>query len=211
MDRIRELVYQIRDNKKMLKMAAAIIVIIAAVLLFEMKENNDTISISEADKQSDMTKNSEASLEKASIYVDVSGEVKSPGVYKVDKDSRIFEAIDQAGGLTQKADTTGINQAELVKDGQKILVPSKVQAGSTSSASSGIQQGSSTGNGNDLISINSAGSSDLQRIPGVGPVMAEKIISYREENGGFKALDDLKNVSGIGDKTFAKMKKMIRL
>ena len=95
-----------------------------------------------------------------------------------------------------------INQAELVTDGQKILIPSKMEEGASAEETAGTEK--STDNGK--ININQADSTMLQEIPGVGPATADKIIQYREVNGRFQTIEDLKNVSGIGDKTFEKMK-----
>lgn len=209
MEKIRELAVKLKENNKPLKIAAVIIVVIAAVLVFAVKGNSDTISIEDAHAAKD-TAAEESSETKAKVYVDVGGEVESPGVYEVDKDARIYEVIDKAGGLTGKADTTDLNQAEVVKDGQKIVVASKVE--SSGSGSQGTPSGASTSAaGNGLININTADSTELQKITGIGPVMAGKIITYREENGRFSKIEDLKNVSGIGDKTFAKMKNKVTI
>ncbi|NLD11395.1 helix-hairpin-helix domain-containing protein [Aminicella lysinilytica] len=211
MEKIRELAVKLKENNKPLKIAAVIIVVIAAVLVFAVKGNSDTISIEDAHAAKD-TAAEESSETKAKVYVDVGGEVESPGVYEVDKDARIYEVIDKAGGLTGKADTTDLNQAEVVKDGQKIVVASKVESSGSGSGSQGTPSGASTSAaGNGLININTADSTELQKITGIGPVMAGKIITYREENGRFSKIEDLKNVSGIGDKTFAKMKNKVTI
>lgn len=207
MDKIRELAVKLKENNKPLKIAAVIIIVIAAVLVFALKGNSDTISIDDANTAKDKT-TEESSESTSKVYVDVGGEVESPGVYEVSKDARIYEVIDKAGGLTGKADTTDLNQAEVVKDGQKIIVASKVA--DTGSGSQGTSAGATvSAPSNGLININTADSTELQKITGIGPVMAGKIISYREENGRFSKIEDLKNVSGIGDKTFAKMKSKV--
>ena len=122
MDKLRGIYLKAKDNKKILKMIAVIMIIIAAVLFFEAKGNSDTISLEEA-KKTNTTSGEAQKTETALVYVDIGGEVKSPGVYKVAKNSRIFEVIEKAGGLTKKADTSTINQAESVKDGQKVQIP----------------------------------------------------------------------------------------
>jgi competence protein ComEA len=105
-----------------------------------------------------------------------------------------------------EADTGTINQAEILSDGQKIYIPTKQEM--ISGNSGGNFAGSITRQ-SGLININTADSAALQEIPGVGPATAEKIISYRNENGKFNTIEDIKSVSGIGDKTFEKMKKKI--
>lgn len=129
--------------------------------------------------------------------------------------TRLFEVIKVAGGLTDEAFTEQINQAEVVVDGQKVVIPSfEDNNGTAAFGSSGNIGG--TGEpaalGKDSqgrININLADSSVLQEIPGVGPATAEKIIAYREENGKFSQIEDIKMVSGIGNKTFQKMKDKI--
>ena len=142
------------------------------------------------------------------MYVDISGCVKSPGIYKIKRNTRLFEVIELAGGLTKDADYNGFNQAEHIEDGDKIIIPAKNQESDSASASQG---NNATASNNGKININTADSAALQEIPGVGPATAEKIISYRETNGRFRNKEDLMNVSGIGEKTFEKMKDMITI
>ena len=144
---------------------------------------------------------------KNAVIIDISGEVDSPGVYMLQDGSRIFDAVEAAGGLTKDADINYINRAEPLVDGMKIYIPSvketgEVTAGSQQSAGVGARTfaGSSY---SSLININTANSEELQRIPGVGP---EKIIAYRTTHGKFSSVDELINISGIGSKTLEKMK-----
>jgi competence protein ComEA len=204
MERLRELYFKFKDNKKIIRTAAVIMLIIAAVLVFELKGNNDTITVKEAADKAAAAAETTTAKETQTVYVDVGGEVRSPGVYKVESGSRVFEAIEKAGGLTDKADTTAINQAEQVKDGQKITIPAR-----NSSSATAVSGGAVSSPGQSMININTADSAGLQEIPGVGPVTAEKIIEYRNQNGAFRQKADIKNVSGIGDKTYAKMKDKI--
>lgn len=204
--------FGIIKNNKMLLIAAAVVMIFAAsAAFFIFNEKRDTISIEEADLEieAEESKASNAARKEGDekVFVDVSGCVKKPGVYEVSAASRIFQVIELAGGVTPDADTSYINQAEPVSDGLKINVPDKnntdISAGTTSSAS----HENSTGK----ININTADATKLQEIPGIGPVTAEKIISYRESNGYFSSVDQIKNVSGIGDKTYEKIKDIINV
>ena len=159
----------------------------------------------------------------AQIYVDIGGAVKEPKLAVLPQGSRVEDAILQAGGTTEDADLAGINRAALLNDGDKIYIPKQGEAAapgsnSVTSASGGSGQtagsaGSSAGSGSEdgKISINTADAGQLQQITGVGPVTAQKIVDYRNANGPFSAVEDLKNVSGIGDKTFEKMKGDITL
>ena len=139
------------------------------------------------------------------LVVDICGEVNNPTVLKLEDGSRISDAIDKAGGVTENANLVEINRAELVIDGQKIVIPSKTPEEGDSNG--GTDEDFSDGR----ININTADASELEEITGVGEVTAQKIIDYRKENGSFKTVEDLKQVSGIGDKTFEKLKKEIKV
>lgn len=139
----------------------------------------------------------------ARLYVDISGCVESPGVYEVEEGTRLFQLIEKAGGLTENADIEGINRAETVSDGQKIIIYAESEEAQRAGGTVNDKERSAS---NGKININTAGESELQDIPGVGPVTADRIIVYREENGRFSSIEDIKNVSGIGEKTFEKLK-----
>lgn len=149
------------------------------------------------------------------ILVDVGGAVVNPSVVTLPEGSRVFEAVAKAGGLTDDADTGSINQAEILSDGQKIYIPTKKELEELQSGAqtSGFPYHPGYGQLNQsqpkLININTADSETLQQLSGVGPATAEKIINYRNENGKFRSAEEIKNVSGIGDKTFEKFKDKI--
>ncbi|MDD3647258.1 MAG: ComEA family DNA-binding protein [Candidatus Dojkabacteria bacterium] len=141
----------------------------------------------------------------ATIKVDVQGEVKNPGVYEFEKGANIQEAFERAGGLTKKADTKyvdkNLNRAELLIDQQKIFIPSL----SEESNASGLSKEMS---GNpDKISLNNATLEQLDSLPGIGPSYAQKIIDGRP----YKTIEDIKEIKGIGDSTFGKIKDKISL
>lgn len=144
---------------------------------------------------------SENSSNGGEVIVDIAGEVVKPDVYVLPNGSRLYEAIEMAGGLTEAADTRNTNLAECIIDGTKIYIPTEKEAEEEIKKSFELKCG--------LININSADSSELQKLTGVGPSTAEKIITYRNEYGRFKSIEELKNVNGIGDKTFAKLKNLI--
>lgn len=138
------------------------------------------------------------------VMIDIEGEVIKPGVYKMARGSRMGEVLVAAGGLAAGADREwvekNINKAEIVKDGMKIYIPSKgEEALVLGSESSG------------LININTAGMEELDKLPGVGPGIAQKIIDYRQNNAGFRDINEIKLVSGIGEKLFEKIKDQISL
>lgn len=143
------------------------------------------------------------------VVVDVAGEVIKPGVYHLKNDDRIDGALIAAGGLSAKADRVwvdqNLNKAEKLFDGQKIYIPKIGESSSNYkvlSSSSGMSK---------VIRINSASLEELDRLNGVGPAIAQRIIDYRVENGGFKTVDEIKLVPGIGDKMFEKIKNEIQL
>ncbi len=190
----------IKKNKGLLKKIGilAVVAIIAGTVMF----SNNNKKSKEVSTESESLVTEETVVDK--VWVDIGGEVKSPKVVELDDGSRVQDAIDAAGGLTSEADITNLNRAALVNDGDKIYVPA---VGDESGASGSTSGGVSTTGGK--VNINTADSEELQTITGVGPATAEKIISYRESNGRFKVIEDIKNVSGIGDKTFDKMKESI--
>lgn len=239
MDKIKELGTRIIEDRRTVKILAVIIVVVTAFLFFGPKGKNENVTLenkkdeissgkasetanddgnSEVAEESDKEKKTQSG---GKIFIDIAGEVKNPGVYEVTSDSRIFEAIEKAGGLTEKADTTNVNQAETVKDGQKISIPKKgataqSSGGESSQTTSAPASNAQTSAGTDpasgtKININSADSSQLQTINGIGPSTAEKIIRYRTSKGAFKSIDDLKKVNGIGDKKLEKLRPYVTI
>lgn len=137
----------------------------------------------------------------AICYVYVCGCVNKPGVYEVEEGTRIFEVIELAGGLKQNASEVAINLADEVSDGQQIYVPDQEEAVGISFAQESQESG--------LVNINTADSAMLQTLPGIGQQKAEQIIQYRESHGGFSTIEEIKNVSGIGDSTYERLKQSI--
>lgn len=187
------------------------------------KDSND--SDGEANKR-DIIKDETGSGEiQGDIYVYISGQVKKPGVYCVDSDARIYQVIDMAGGMTDKAYQEYLNLAERVEDGQHIKIMTKNQyfrykkeqndnnSEDTNEAvtqnNSDMTENNSDSNTGTIININSATIQELTKLPGIGESKAQAIIKYRNENDGFSSIEDIKNVSGIGDSTFSNIKEYI--
>lgn len=135
--------------------------------------------------------------EAAFSVVHVDGEVCSPGVYEIEEGGRVNDAVEAAGGLSEKADLSQINLAMPIYDGMKIHIPGY---GETFSS---VKTAESAGSG--LININTASEKELTELPGIGESKAKAIIRYRQENGAFKSIEELKNVNGIGDGLFSKL------
>lgn len=147
---------------------------------------------------------------KPPIAVDVNGAVPNPGLYEFQKGARIQDAIDAAGGLLTVADATGLNLAAFLEDGQKLDIPYKEgQAPTEVTPGLDLPGETPTPSSEDLININTASADELDKLPGIGPSTAQKIIDYRTTNGPFAKIEDLMNVSGIGPSTFEKLKDLI--
>lgn len=135
------------------------------------------------------------------VLIHVIGEVTSPGIYELESGSRVIDAVMAAGGMGPLASECGINLAREVRDGEQIVIPSQ-------------QTGCSAGEDNatdSLVSLNQATSEQFDSLPGIGPTLADRIIQWRESNNGFSSVEQLNEVSGIGDKLFAGIKDLVSL
>ncbi|MEW5922126.1 MAG: ComEA family DNA-binding protein [Bacillota bacterium] len=144
----------------------------------------------------------EKDVEEKMIVIHVAGAVSRPGVYHLPAGSRVYEALDQAGGGLAEADLDRINLAQPLVDGQQVYFPLKGEEGLGPLAGSGV---SSAGR----ININTAGREQLESLPGIGAVKAQNIINYRQQNGPFHSIEDLLEVSGIGTKTLEGIRDLI--
>lgn len=147
----------------------------------------------------------------APIQVYVSGAVARPGVYALPWDSRVEQAIAAAGGSTADADLLRVNLAQRVHDEQQIYVPHKSEA-VTPVLPTPVPPTPSTGTSStpgQKVNINTGNAAELEALPGIGPVLAQRIIDYRQTNGPFRRPDDIKNVKGIGDATFERLRDLI--
>lgn len=143
------------------------------------------------------------------IVVDVAGRVRRPGIVVLPAGSRVVDALEAAGGARRGVDLKALNLARPLIDGEQVLVGVDVPPGVASSA---VPPGvSSTGPGDGLVNINLADQTALETLPGVGPVTATAIIAWRTDNGGFRSVDELLEVSGIGEATLAKLAPLVTL
>jgi competence protein ComEA len=143
---------------------------------------------------------SEAESFEQYLYVHIVGEVASPGMYQLPLGARLVDAVFAAGGLTDQADNSSVNLARELSDGEQVVVYKIGDVAETGGAAPG-----------GLISINRATAEQLEELPGIGPALSARIIAYRDANGGFKAKEDLLNVSGIGDSIFSGFVDLITL
>lgn len=145
----------------------------------------------------------EESPEQDLITVDVKGAVKSPGIYDLPVGSRVHDAVQKAGGLTEQADSKSLNLAQKVSDEALVYVPTKGEETASQQAASGTTPSSSK---EKKVNLNKASLEELKQVKGLGGKRAQDIIDHREANGKFKSVDELKKVSGIGAKTIEKLK-----
>ena len=197
------------DRKTLVRIISIVLILLVAVILRIHDESKADITIETEDAANEVEYSEEDKREDAVplqvLFVDIGGAVENPGVYEVAKDTRLFEVIEMAGGLTEDADADRVNRASFVEDGQKIIIPEKGSDIAGDLASASAAPGDS---GIGLININTATADELKTLSGIGDVTAEKIIEYRSSKS-FKSKEDIMSVDGIGSKTYEKIKDRI--
>ncbi|RRR52554.1 ComEA family DNA-binding protein [Streptococcus suis] len=209
METIKTYIEMLKEYKWQIALPAVAGLLMATFLIFSQPAKSDqtgltdfpqTEQTSSSQEQTEET-STEESEESSQLVVDVKGAVVKPGLYTLEADARVNDAVDAAGGLTSQADPKSINLAQKLSDEAVVYVASKDEnisvVASTTTSSAMSQEEKTT----SLVNLNTATEADLQTISGIGAKRAADIIAYREANGGFKSVDDLNNVSGIGDKT----------
>ena len=218
-------------NKKIIIIILIIIIIVGTTIyekiikdrnLIEINEDIDITNTNEENTTEEQNTTNSESNSKIIIYI--TGQVRKEGVYELDENSRITDAIEIAGGLTEEANIENINLAEVLEDGTKIYIPNKKENNKQTENINLIQK--NTGNTTEIskknntenkqnqntkININTATQIELETLPGIGPSTALKIVNYRKDNGKFKNIEDIKNVSGIGDSKFNNIKNLIKV
>ena len=223
--------YEFNKKQKIIIVIIFSIIIIAFLYYIYTKDKSTFISSEELEVENTTEEETEEVEEESQkIIVHVSGAVNKEGIVKLDADSRISDAIDKAEGLAENADTKKINLAFKLEDGMKIYIPkigeeeneeTQETTGDETSqyitSSSGVidtQENESSKNSSGKITkgkinINTASQTELETLPGIGPATSSKIISYREENGKFESIEEIKEVSGIGDAKYENIKELI--
>lgn len=141
------------------------------------------------------------------LYVDVAGGVAKPGVYKLQQGARVIDAVRAAGGAIKGADSSDINLARLLKDGEQIYIYPPQKAGVSTSHRTTVRASRPTG----PVAVNRATAKEFEALDGIGPVLANRIVAYRKTNGPFASVDDLLKVAGIGPSKFAQFKSKLRV
>ncbi|HFI0043592.1 TPA: helix-hairpin-helix domain-containing protein [Streptococcus suis] len=209
MDTIKTYIEMLKEYKWQIALPAAAGLLLTTFLIFSQPAKSDQTGLTDF-PQTEQTLSSQEQLEEVSteaseepsqLVVDVKGAVAKPGLYTLEAGARVNDAVEAAGGLTSQANPKSINLAQKLSDEAVVYVASKDEnisvVASTTASSAMSQEEKNT----SLVNLNTATEADLQTISGIGAKRAADIIAYREANGGFKSVDDLNNVSGIGDKT----------
>lgn len=191
---------------QMWKVMFGIAVIIVGILLYLHNQNTDEATTIDWSSSAETLADEEVldeveTIEEPFIMIDIKGAVQQPNVYQLPKGSRVYEAIKEAGGFTEGADERQLNLAQLLVDEMVVYVPTVGEEG----IGEVVAMGQSSTQDEGKVAINTADVVGLQQLPGIGPTKAEAIIAYREENGPFKEMNDLLNVSGIGIKSLEKL------
>jgi len=196
---------RLKNNRKLLYKLILILIILSLAFIMRLREinkSNVTVEVNETD------------LKAHEICVDIGGAVMSPGVYKVEDGTRLYEVIELAGGLSEEADTSSVNQASYVEDGQKIIIPSasETETTDTDENSAATEESAISDNVTDtdtsLVNINTASKEELMTLSGIGDVIADRIIEYRTKTP-FKDKEDIMAVKGIGTSVFEKISSSI--
>lgn len=193
-------------------------IVLIGVVIYNVYLNNEKFDSSEnlVLENETMVKASNTVDDEDIVVVHMTGCVKNPGVVKLKEGSRIEDAIEAAGGLTDDADISNVNLAYVLDDGTKIKIPSVNEIGKDDSyiseeSGADVILNENTGGveKSSIVNINKASEVELQTLPGIGASLAGRIIEYRETNGKFKSIEDIKNVSGIGEAKFDSIKDFI--
>lgn len=190
----------LKGNKD--KLIIIIVIMILAGLGF-YKSNNSDDEVDQNLLQFANTNIEETANNPKEIYVHIDGEVINPGLYKLTTNDRVNDLLVIAGGATDKASLKDINLAKRLEDEMKIYIPSKDE-----NLSNEVSDQSGISSSSGKVNINTATKDELKTLPGIGDSRADEIIRYRK-NTGFSKIEDIKNISGIGDKTYEKLKELI--
>ncbi|MBO4815681.1 MAG: helix-hairpin-helix domain-containing protein [Clostridia bacterium] len=200
-----------KKQKLILIIIGSIMVIFIGYYILNKTENSNYIEFDEEE----LINTEEETIEKEEneIVVHITGEVENEGIIKIEENARLADVIEKAGGATNEADLSKINLAYAVKDGQKIYIPNiEEDLGEeyiTNDAGEGVLPEEIENLKAEKVNINTAKQTELETLNGIGPSTALKIINYRNENGKFKKIEDIKNVPGIGESKFENIKEDI--
>lgn len=199
-----------KNFEKGIFLGVIVIIVIGGIIYYNhCRENN---SINENTEEIYYETKEKKEEQENFIIIHITGEIKTPGIIKIKEKSRLADAIEAAGGLTENADINKINLAYIISDGQKIYIPNindKTEEYVNSEAGNGVIIENMESNNKKLVNINTATQAELETLTGIGASTALKIINYRKENGKFNNIEEIKNVSGIGEAKYEVIKNNI--
>ncbi len=209
--------YSLNIKQKKIIVIVGIIVLVLIIIYFynsrlETPQLEDDILIEENQTNSNLSSKNE---EKDLIIIHITGAIKIPGIVKLEEGARIEDAINKAGGLTEDADISRVNLAYVLEDGVKIKIPSNSDIGDLgeniiiNGSGDNILEDFENSSDNNILNINKATEQELEDLPGIGPSLASKIIEYRNKNGKFSSVEDIKNVNGIGESKYENIKEKL--
>lgn len=197
-------------NKQNIILAIMVIIIVLVFSISNYIKQQKVYVLSDGAEENIIWDHNENNMieqsEAGKIVVHIEGEVEKPGVYELKKDSRVYDAIDAAGGLLKDADRRRINLAKKITDEEYIYIANKNEENIEITYRENLLMPTDVIENTNLININRANIMELKELPGIGDVLAGRIIEYRNEKGGFKSIEEIKNVNGIGDKRFSDIK-----
>lgn len=203
-------------NKKQKIIVVVLIIIMCIVIGYYIISKTEKYDYSDIEKISNIIKEDQEvddNIIENKIVIHITGEVEEEGVIELEKGARISDAIEEAGGTTEEADLSNVNLAYSLSDGQKVKIPNinekdeEIIVVEEKAGDNIIIEGNKSKE--EKININKAAQTEIETLPGIGPSTALKIINYRNEHGKFKNIEDIKNVSGIGDSKFENIKEYI--
>ncbi len=196
------------------KFRIIVVIVIISLGIYKIVENiysNDNVYVvSEKESENNKEKDENTNIEKENIVKEkmitifISGEIKNPNVVTIESDKRLADAVEKLGGITENADLNNINLAIKIEDGKHYIIP---KIGDKPQVSTIVEKNLNVES--KKMNINTASKEELDTLPGVGEVTANKIIQYREEKGEFRSIEELKNVNGIGEKKYNDIKDLI--
>ena len=207
-------------NIKQKKITLVILLIIALITYYYLYTKNNTEEINNENLEITNNETQEEFKEEEKIVVHITGAVNKEGIVELQEGARIADAIEKAGGTKENADIKNINLATILEDGVKVHIPTveetqanneniNVEDNASSQINTGTKEFTLNTKTQGKININTATKEELDTLPGIGPSTAAKIIEYRKENGKFKSIEEIKEVSGIGDAKYEKIKELI--
>ena len=203
-------------QKKIITIIGIMVLVLITIYFYnsrlEPPQLEDDILVEENQTNSNLGNKTD---EKDLIIIHITGAVKMPGIVKLEEGARIEDAINKAGGLTEDADISRVNLAYVLEDGVKIKIPNNSDIGDlgeniiSNESGENILENFENSSNSTILNINKATKQELQDLPGIGPSLALKIIEYRNKNGKFLSVEDIKNVNGIGENKYENIKEKL--